>query len=336
MFILGAGMITAVGLSAPSSCAAMRARISRFVEVPYTDRRNEPVVGAPVRQVSSTAKGSSRLVDLAAPALLECASAVPAAELTSVPVLLGIAGGARPAARHHPVELVDSLRARTGLSFAPERVIFADGAMAAVKALAHARMLLRERRARWCIAGGVDSFLDQRQLRWLEDNRRLKRPNEPDGVVPGEAACFILLGASTVAGSRRAAVTGIGAEMTTPDGPPRLRGADVVSAMRAALRDAGIRTSDVAVLITDMTGERDLGVDHALAVARTFTEFQPRLHYWHTAMSLGSVGAASTFCALAWAAESARRGYAPGAHAMCLSVSETTGKGAALVSLESV
>jgi 3-oxoacyl-[acyl-carrier-protein] synthase-1 len=334
MYLIGTGMVTPVGSSAASSCAALRAKVSGFSEVPYTDISNEPVVGAPVTFVASNAKGLVRLVDLAAPALQECASFLPSGEMAKTPVLLVIADAARPSVSKRPSDLLVALEARLGVSFAPGSSVFPHGAVGGVIALRHARALIEERKAHNCIVGGVDSFLDQRQLRWLERSRRLKRPNQPFGLIPGEGAGFVVLSATPVDGHARVSVIGIGAAHTAPEDRSRPRAGEIVDAMRAAVTAAGISTSDIGFEITDLTGEREMAVDHALAVTRTFIEPQPKLHSWHMAMSLGSVGAASVPCALAWTMQSNMRGYAPSAHAMCVAISEVSTKGAIVVALQ--
>ncbi|TIT84827.1 MAG: 3-oxoacyl-ACP synthase, partial [Mesorhizobium sp.] len=42
------GMVTAVGLDAPSSCAAMRARLDGFQETQFIGAKATALIGAPV------------------------------------------------------------------------------------------------------------------------------------------------------------------------------------------------------------------------------------------------------------------------------------------------
>ncbi|RSK41019.1 hypothetical protein EJA01_00195, partial [Rhodovulum iodosum] len=48
LHILAAGMVTAVGLDAPSSCAAMRAGLDGFCETEFVGPDGAWLVGAPV------------------------------------------------------------------------------------------------------------------------------------------------------------------------------------------------------------------------------------------------------------------------------------------------
>jgi hypothetical protein len=48
MHITSTGMVCAVGLNAAAACAAMRAGIVRFEELPYYHTEGEPIIGAMV------------------------------------------------------------------------------------------------------------------------------------------------------------------------------------------------------------------------------------------------------------------------------------------------
>ena len=57
-------MVCSVGLNAASACAAMRAGIANFVELPYHDNQGEPIIGAPVPGIPFDLKRTERLVEL--------------------------------------------------------------------------------------------------------------------------------------------------------------------------------------------------------------------------------------------------------------------------------
>ena len=46
MYLGAIGMVCSVGFSAAATCAAIRAEIAMFHELPYKDRNREPIVGA--------------------------------------------------------------------------------------------------------------------------------------------------------------------------------------------------------------------------------------------------------------------------------------------------
>ena len=66
--IVSIGMVTAVGLDAPSACAAMRARLDGFQETRFLGPGGEWLVGAPV-PLPRNWIGEKRLAHLAAAAI---------------------------------------------------------------------------------------------------------------------------------------------------------------------------------------------------------------------------------------------------------------------------
>ena len=68
--ILSVGMVTAVGLDAPSSCAAMRARLDGFQETRFSIGGGNWLIGAPV-PLPRNWIGEKRLAHLAAGAIVE-------------------------------------------------------------------------------------------------------------------------------------------------------------------------------------------------------------------------------------------------------------------------
>jgi len=89
--VAAAGMITAVGLSAPETAASVRSATARFTETSMLDKRFEPFVLAEVPEdgLPDLAEGlenegltarEARMIRLAAVALAECLKALPAGE----------------------------------------------------------------------------------------------------------------------------------------------------------------------------------------------------------------------------------------------------------------
>ena len=232
-----------------------------------------------------------------------------------------------------PVEFLNILQERSGRRFSADSRVLLAGANSMVIGLEYARRLLREGKADCCVIGGVDSLLDQITLQGLELSRRLKKPINPDGVIPGEAACFT---SWAVRRPDHRPVTlqlhGVGTcENLAESGAGDLPGTALTAAMRAAFAEAGVPNGTLSWEITDLTGERELFVEHAVAVTRVFTDPQPRLQVWHQAMSLGTIGAASGAGAMAWAATAVVKGYAPGRNVLCVASSDFERKSALIV-----
>jgi 3-oxoacyl-[acyl-carrier-protein] synthase-1 len=332
MFVVAAGMTTCVGSDFAGSCAALRCRLCGFEDIPYRDLQDAPIVGAPVRYVSSLRKGRPRLADLAAPALQECLGNLGCIDVRTVPLLLATAEPKHtpswPAARGD--RLLRDLEAALGVEFSPHSRVLRGGSCAASTALSTARELMGKGLAPCCVVGGVDSLIDQGRLRDLELQKRLKIDSDQDGLVPGEAAVLLLCAPQPVEGQTCVRVAGVAAA-TAADAP---RGETLAKVIRGALADAGRRSSDIAVLVTDLTGERDLSMEYTLALTRVFSEPQDWLHIWHLAMSLGTVGAASLPASVGWLLAAGRRGYAPGSHAVCITMADPDRHAATVLSLE--
>ena len=71
---------------------------------------------------------------------------------------------------------------------------FALGHAAPAAALLRADALLTSRTCRRVLVAAVDSLIDPLSLAWLASTNRLRGPETPDGVAPGEAAACWLIG----------------------------------------------------------------------------------------------------------------------------------------------
>ena len=93
--ILGAGMVTAVGLTAAESCAAIRAGINNFSETAFIDSVGEPVIGAVV-EPDLPLLGRERLLWMLTNAVRDCIEGAGDVSLGDIPVLLCTAEPDRP------------------------------------------------------------------------------------------------------------------------------------------------------------------------------------------------------------------------------------------------
>src|SRR4051794_12113927 len=86
--VLGCGMITAVGFSAPSTCAAIRSRISGFRETHFVAGDGSgKLIGAEV-PFSVGWRGVTRLLQLIVGPVRECLESIPHVPPSAVPILL--------------------------------------------------------------------------------------------------------------------------------------------------------------------------------------------------------------------------------------------------------
>ncbi len=91
--ILACGMTTAVGLTAPASCAAIRARLDGFKETRFIARGGEWIVGAEV-PLEEPWRGIPRLAHMLEGPLRECLAATDLPPEQS-PLTWGVCGQAR-------------------------------------------------------------------------------------------------------------------------------------------------------------------------------------------------------------------------------------------------
>ena len=337
MFLHGAGMVTAVGLTAPASCAAFRARVQAFREVPYTEPGMEPVIGAPVADVRSRRLGLERLLDLGAPALLECLTSADVANDQLI-LIVGTQEPARPGRFDpHSGDVLAALARRVGRRLSPESRIIARGGASATLGLLYARELMFARPDRCVIVGGVDSYLTAPTLRWLQNGKRLKAARNPDGMIPGEAAAFCAWRSGAPAGRASIQLAGCAAAdepAHVSSGEPN-RGDGLTAAMRGALRQAQERPGAVGYELTDLTGERFGFLEKLIASTRVYTDYNPHMPQWHLSQLVGSVGAAAGACLIAWAAAAMDREYAPSTIAMAHTSSDDGARAVMLLRAQS-
>src|SRR5713226_3186064 len=87
--IVGSGLVSGVGLSAPASCAAIRCGMANFQETRFVDAAGEWIIGSPVA-LDPPCWGQERLLEMLARAVRECMGGLGAAPGT-LPLLLCVA-----------------------------------------------------------------------------------------------------------------------------------------------------------------------------------------------------------------------------------------------------
>src|SRR5262249_25415317 len=162
---------------------------------------------------------------------------------------------------------------------------FAEGRTGVLRALSRARELLSTGEVRRCIVAGVDSYLGTPPLAALRSGGRLKLDDNPDGLIPGEAAAAIEV-LPPKAGGRKTRTAGIiglgfGTELATvASGEPNLANG-LTTAIKQALAEAGTRAVDVDFRLSDLTGEQYFFKETANALLRTLREHKQSFPIWH-------------------------------------------------------
>lgn len=311
--IVATGMVTAVGLDAPSSCAALRARLDGFKETPYADGEGEWLLGAPVSMPRKWI-GQKRMIHMAAAAINEICTAMPK-ERERTPMLLCLPEPSRPGS---PVKdgslFLRSVCATLEMDIDPRSRIIAHGRPSGLVALEQARRLLDDGGTSAVIVAGVDSYLTPEAIGFYLASRRLLATNNPNGFIPGEAAAAFLC---TRAGHGfKLKLHGLGLARENAfiynEADVPLRGDGMTTAYRYALGEAGIEMNQLGFRISDLIGEQYWFKQTALASLRLVRGAHGFQDLWSLGESLGNIGAAAVPAMVGMALTAARKGYAAG------------------------
>lgn len=202
--------------------------------------------------------------------------------------------------------------------------------------LHQALLALRTRQWSRCLLGALDSLVDEQALEWLHETGRLKAPDTPDGIVPGEAGVFIMLerfdearrrGANILAVATEVAVTHEAQHFLT--GHPSSALAQV-AALSQILSPQHAPAPREVLLINDHNGETYRANEWGSLLIRLAAQF-PSVRVnaaWFPAMCFGDTGAASMALGICMATRSFHRGYHRAPTALLLSSSDAGPRGA--------
>jgi 3-oxoacyl-[acyl-carrier-protein] synthase I len=312
MVILKTGLVTSVGLTAPSSCAAIRAKLSNPSETRFIDSGGEWIMAHQVT-LEQPWRGLAKLAKMAAMAIEEALADVPKDEWIHVPLLLCVAEPERPGRLDGLDDrLFADIQADLGAKFAPQSAIVAHGRVGVAVALAHARKLLAGGCTRVLVAA-TDSLLTWPTLSHYECEDRLLTARNSNGFMPGEGAGALLVGASEgEAGELVCTGIGFGREAAHIDSGEPLRAEGLSLAIKAALADAGCAMHDMDFRITDLSGEQYYFREVALALSRTMRHLKEEFDVWHPAECTGEQGAAAGMAVVALADAACRKAFTKG------------------------
>jgi 3-oxoacyl-[acyl-carrier-protein] synthase I len=332
--ILGSGLVSGVGLSAPASCAAIRCGIANFRETRFIDTAGEPIIGSPVA-LDPPCWGQELLLEMLRRAVQECAAGASASP-GSLPLLLCVAERDRPGRTDRvEYELFAELQQRLAYRFHPSSTILPHGRVSIVAALIQARKLIYDQNHPRVLVAAADSLLVRGSLDAYEEQERLLTGQNSNGFIPGEAAAAVLLGRPDLAKARELLCTGIGvgAEPAALGSGAPLRGDGLTRAFKAALADAECEMHDMSYRITDNSGEQYYFKEAALAYSRTVRRHVDDCYMWHPADCIGEVGAAIGPVILAVAKAATDKGYAYGPNILFHCGNDGGRRGAAVLRL---
>lgn len=203
--IVGVGMMTAVGLSAPETAASVRAVTARFDSVPYLDKRSDHFTAAMVpkdalpplddalERAAGLASRERRMLRLATLPLRECLARLPeSARGGALPLCLAMSES-QPRRPLEPSAFLQYLATQVGGAIDPDRSDASHTGRAGGLLAVGQAVLTVQQGAPFVVAGGIDTYLDPYVLGTLDAEARVKSRANLDGFIPGEGAAFVLL-----------------------------------------------------------------------------------------------------------------------------------------------
>lgn len=307
----GTGLVTAVGLTAPAACAAIRAKLTNPTQTRFLDRGAQWITGYSVPFVAPE-RGQGKLVRMATSAAAQSLADIPKEDWSAIALLLCVAEPTRPGrVQGFDQQLHRSIEQQLGVRFASTSII-AKGRTSIGTALREARRLIFEGGVENVLIVAADSFLEWPTLGAYERASRVLTADNSNGFIPGEAAAAVLLGRPSGRPELLCSGLGFGTESATLESGLPMRADGLVTAIRGALSEADCGMHDIDLRIADVSGEQYYFKEAALALTRVLRQRKEELDIWHAAECTGEVGAAAGPIALAVADAACRKAYAPG------------------------
>jgi 3-oxoacyl-[acyl-carrier-protein] synthase-1 len=318
--VVGAGMITAVGLSAAETAASVRAATARFAETSFLDKRCEPFTLAEVpedglpelvqdRAHPGPTAREIRMLRLGAVALRECLKALPRAQpLPGLSLALPEAETAVPWDR---AVFLERLAQQAGGVVDQRRSDASHrGRAGGLAAIGQAAEMIRTGGAPFMVAGGIDTYRDLFVLGTLDAEQRVKSAANLDGFIPGEGAAFLLLGRLDAGPAPLARVSWVA--QAEEEGhlysEQPYRGEGLASAIQQ-LFQSGAAGGPIQEVYSSMNGENHWAKEWGVAFLRSSGAFLPDHGMHHPADCYGDTGAASGVLLVGLAALGIKAGY---------------------------
>jgi 3-oxoacyl-[acyl-carrier-protein] synthase-1 len=312
--LLSTGLVTSVGLSAPASCAAIRAKLTQPSETRFSDSAGNWIMchAVPLEQ---SWRGLKRLAAMAALSIDECLAGTAREEWSGIPLLLCVAELDRPGRLAGlDDQLFTAVQDELGVRFAANSSIVAHGRASAAVAMAAASRLLAQGSCSRVLIAATDSLLLGPTLTTYEQADRLLTDSNSNGFMPGEGAGAVLVGRADGAPGLRCIGIGFGIEQAHIHSGEPLRADGLSTAIRNALSNAERDMYDMDWRMTDLSGEQYYFKEAALALSRVLRRRKETFDIWHPAESTGETGAVAGLAMLAVADAACRKGYSPGHH----------------------
>jgi 3-oxoacyl-[acyl-carrier-protein] synthase-1 len=229
---------------------------------------------------------------------------------------------------------------KQNLSIKEFRTAF-KGHAAGLMAIESAGRLLASSGCKFCLAGGVDSYIDPYTLDWVEDNEQLHTPSNAWGFMPGEAAAFCLLCSAETAKRFGLPVKAWLLSAATAQEKNRIKtetvciGEGLTEAVRSAVQ-ALPKEAKINQIFCDQNGEAYRADEFGFMLARLSEHFVDPSDYIAPADCWGDVGAASGPLFINLLCAAAEKDYSTGPYSLLWASSEGGDRSALIMVVQSV
>jgi 3-oxoacyl-[acyl-carrier-protein] synthase-1 len=360
--ITALGAVTAVGMDAITTCASIRAGLSRpalldhGVVLDIQDYVEMPVTGHPAGTIARGFSNVGRWLQLAPVAVADlCTSAtLPGPSVdpdfwaqTKCIVILPVLGDRflpDPNCSDEAIEgaFVVPLAAAVRRFFRPSQTaVRARGRTGVLESFATARALIARGDAMRIVVLVVDSLVDIAGVNWLLESDRIKTDVNPVGLSPGEASCAFLLEDPNAATARNAPVIAYLRAAAVAREPKSFfegeisHGEALAGFITTVLAGANGAQPFTDSAVTDLNGEPWRAHEFGAARARIAPSIWDGGETIVPVRSTGDAGAATAGIQMAVACQALARGYAGGDSILVTCSDEDGAVGAAVLAADS-
>ncbi len=342
LFIERTGLVTSLGHGVRESAAAARAGIVRPDTIDGIagfdpEEMQVPLPCHPVRNLTDGFEQTGRWLQLALAAVGDCLRAsedgpAPDARAKTALVLVlptidvdrfGWPEDQVPAIVQS--SLVEPLRALTDLPLPCEPEWVFQGSGGTALALAKADELTRSGKIERVLVLAVDSWLDTTSLMVLEQAERLKGPESPAGLMPGEAAACVCVsgqsgeGLPSITGFHHASTGFLPLESESDVVPTAQRLGTALGSQMAP----SIDPESITQMYSDVNGEEWRSHTHGTALVKANeTADMDRVTTVFPAASFGDIGAVHALASVCLFEQEVARGYGSGGAGLVLAAGE--------------
>ena len=293
LLITGLGAVTSVGMDAVTTCASIRAGISRPAPLEsirvldLEDYKEVSITGHPAGAIARGFSNVGRWLQLAPVALADLCSnqALPSPKRdptfwarTKCLVALPFLDQRFEPDPYCTNDMIDGafsapLASRVQQFFGPSGTyVHARGRTGVLESIVAAGPLIRRGETDRVVLVVVDSLVDTPALEWLLEYNRIKCDENPIGLSPGEAACAFMLEDAAAAKARGAAMAvSVRAIATANEAKAFLanelgQGEALATVISRVLSDVGVMFQ--GTVVADLNGEKWRAYEFGCARAR--------------------------------------------------------------------